>query len=94
MNKLEELLRTTQPTEEETKIYRKVEKHYQLNDLKDTLEEYMENGQFTEEEYEMACEHADIIIEKYNKFYGYDWQMVMAEAIRYALEYFEFDTIS
>lgn len=86
MTKLEELLEGTEFTKEEYQTYRKVEKHYQLEDLKYLLDLMLENNNITQEQYNKACDNADLIQEKYNKWLDYDWQMTMENAINYILE--------
>lgn len=81
MKNLNELLAETQYTNEEWQTYEKVEKNCQLKDLKFTLEDLLENGRLTQEQYDKAYENAGWIIEKYNKWLEYDWQLTMYEAI-------------
>ena len=85
MKNLKELLEETKYSNEEYKIYKKVEQHYQLEDLKYLLDDMLENDFLTQEEYDKACENADWIIEKYNKWVDYDWKDTMHNAINYIL---------
>lgn len=86
MNRLEELLEKTNYTQEEWNIYKKVEKNCQVEDLQCLLEEMLDDGDLTQDEYDTACENAGYIIEKYNKFLDYDWETAMKDAINYILE--------
>ena len=85
-NKLDELIKETAYSAEEWVIFRKVEKNNQLQDLKYLLDEMLENGELTQTQYDIACENADYIIEKYNKWLDYDWQNTMTDAIKYSIE--------
>lgn len=80
MNKLEELLKETDFTQEEWKIFRKVEKHNQLEDLKYV----MDLMDLTEEEKELIKENADIIIERLDKA-EHDWIEDFKNAIDYVI---------
>lgn len=71
MNKLEELIKETDYTQEEWNIHKKVERHNQLEE---------------KEQYEVACNKAEIIQEKFDKWLDYDWQTTMKDAIDYVLE--------
>ena len=86
MTKLEELLEETEFTEDEWRTYKKVDRHNQLEDLKYLLDLMLENNNITQEQYKKACDNADLIQEKYNKWLDYDWQMTMENAINYILE--------
>lgn len=86
MKNLKELLKETEYTNEEWKIHQKVEKHYQLCDLQYLLEDMLDQNEITQEEFDKACENADIIVEKYNKWLDYEWRETMKEAIDYILE--------
>lgn len=81
-NTLEKLLKETDYTQEEWNVFQKVEKNNQLQDLKYLLDEMLENGELTQTQYDIACENADYIIEKYNKWLDYDWQNTMINAIK------------
>lgn len=85
-NTLEKLLKETDYTQEEWNVFQKVEKNNQLQDLKYLLDEMLENGELTQTQYDIACENADYIIEKYNKWLDYDWQNTMTDAIKYTIE--------
>lgn len=86
MNKLEQLIKETDYTQEEWNIHKKVERHNQLEDLKYLLDLMLENNNITQEQYETVCENAEAIVEKYNKYDDYDWQITMKDAINYVLE--------
>ena len=86
MNKLEELINETVFTQEEWNIHKKVETNFQLQDLKYLLDIMLESGDISQEQYTTACENADTIVEKYNKYDDYDWQINMKDAIYYILE--------
>lgn len=87
MNALKKLLKETDYSAGEWAIFRKVEKNNQLQDLKYLLDEMLENDELTQTQYDIACENADYIIEKYNKWFDYDWQQTtMLDAINYVLE--------
>lgn len=81
MNKLEQLIKETDYTQEEWKIHQKVEKNCQLEDLQYLLDLMLEDEDITQEQYDMACENAGTIIEKYDKYDDYDWQATMENAI-------------
>lgn len=85
-NKLDELIKETDYSITEWKVFRKVEKNNQLQDLKYLLDEMLENGELTQTQYDIACENADYIIEKYNEWFNYDWQKIMTDAIKYVIE--------
>ena len=80
MNKLEELLKETDFTQEEWKIFRKVEKHNKLEDLKYV----MDLMDLTEEEKELIKENSDIIIERLDKV-EHDWIEDFKNAIDYVI---------
>lgn len=86
MNKLEELLEETNFTRDEYETYRKVQKHYQLYDMEDLLDEMWKFGKITKKEYETALSKADIIIYKYDKWLDYEWRQTMKDAIDYVLK--------
>lgn len=81
MNKLEELLKETDFTQEEWRIFRKVEKHNQLEDL----EYVMGLMDLTEEEKELIKENADIIIERLDKV-EHDWIEDFRNAINWVIK--------
>ena len=81
MNKLEELLKETDFTQEEWRIFRKVEKHNQLEDL----EYVMGLMDLTEEEKELIKENADIIIERLDKVEN-DWIEDFRNAINWVIK--------
>lgn len=82
MTKLEELLKETDFTQEEWKIYRKVEKHNRLEDLIYVAQ----NMDLTEEELAMVEDNADIIVERFDKTEeDSDWFTVMENAIRWVI---------
>ena len=85
-NTLEKLIEETDYSITEWAVFRKVEKNNQLQDLKYLLDEMLENGELTQTQYNIACENADYIIEKYNEWFNYDWQKIMADAIKYTIE--------
>ena len=85
MNNLKQLLEETRPTAEQYKIHKQVQKHYYLDDLQYLLDEMLEENEITQEEYDLACQEAKIIIEKYDKWLDYDWRNTMKEAIKYVL---------
>lgn len=76
------LLKNTEYTDKEWKIYQKVDKHNKLEDLADTLYEMLLNGTITKEQYRMALDNADYIIMLYEKNDNPDWQSTMKEAIK------------
>ena len=80
MNKLEELLKETDFTQEEWNTFKKVEKHNQLEDLVYV----MDLMDLTEEEKELIKENADIIIERLDKV-EHDWIEDFKNAIDYVL---------
>ena len=84
-NTLEKLIEETDYSITEWAIFRKVEKNNQLQDLKYLLDEMLENGELTQTQYDIACENADYIIEKYDD-YGTDWQTAMEAAIYFVTE--------
>ncbi len=81
MTKLEELLEGTEFTKEEYQTYRKVEKHYQLEDLLFVLNDKLRYNAITQEQYDYAVNNADAVIEKYNKWIDYDWFETMECAV-------------
>lgn len=85
-NTLEKLIEETDYSAGEWAVFRKVEKNNQLQDLKYLLDEMLENGELTQTQYNIACENADYIIEKYNELFNYDWQKIMTDAIKYVIE--------
>ena len=84
-NTLEKLIEETDYSAGEWAVFRKVEKNNQLQDLKYLLDEMLENGELTQTQYNIACENADWIIDKYND-YETDWQTAMEEAIYFVTE--------
>lgn len=85
-NTLEKLLKETDYSTTEWAVFRKVEKNNQLQDLKYLLDKMLENGELTQTQYDIACENADYIIEKYDEWFNYDWQRTMTDAIKYTIE--------
>lgn len=85
MTKLEELLKETDFTAEEWEIYRKVEKHNWLEDMYYVLNVMLEVEEITQEEYDLALENAQTIIEKYDKWLEYEWIDTMKDAIRWVI---------
>lgn len=85
MNKLEELLRETSYTSENWKVFRQVQRHNQLEDLKFLLEEMLENEEITQEQYNEAVEDAEWIVERFDKWLDYDWIRTMKDAIHYTI---------
>ena len=82
MTKLEKLLKETDFTQEEWKIYRKVEKHNRLEDLVYVAQ----NMDLTEEELAMVEDNADIIVERFDSTEeDGDWFTVMENAIRWVI---------
>lgn len=86
MNKLEQLIKETDYTQAEWEIHKKVETNCQLQDLKYLLDIMLKNEDISQEQYETACENAGTIVEKYNSYDDYDWQINMQNAIDYFLE--------
>lgn len=86
MKNLNELLEETEFTQDEWETYRKVQKNCQLQDLKYLLDIMLESEDISQEQYETVCENAEAIVEKYNKYDDYDWQINMKDAIYYILE--------
>lgn len=86
MNKLEQLIKETDYTQEEWNIHKKVETNCQLQDLKYLLDIMLESEDISQEQYETVCENAEATVEKYNKYDDYDWQINMKDAICYILE--------
>ena len=85
MNKLEKLFEETNYTKEEFSTYKKLEKHFALEDLKNTLDDKFANGYITKEDYIFACENADKIVDDYLEWVDADWQEIMAESIDHIL---------
>ena len=82
MTKLEELLEETDFTQEEWKIYRKVEKHNHLEDLMYVAQ----NMDLTEEELAMVEDNADIIVERFESTEeNGEWYSIMENAIRWVI---------
>lgn len=86
MSKLEQLIKETNYTQAEWETHRKVETNSQLQDLKYLLDIMLESEDISQEQYETVCENAEAIVEKYNKYDDYDWQINMKDAIYYILE--------
>lgn len=85
MNKLEELLKETEYSNEEWNTYLKVQKNNQLEDLQFILNEMLENEEISQEQYDEAVGEANWIIEKYNEWVDFDWSLTMKDAIRDAI---------
>ena len=82
MNKLEELLKETDFTQEEWKIFRKVEKHNRLEDLMYVAQ----TMELTKKEQSLVEENADIIVERFDKTEeDGDWFTIMENAIRWVI---------
>lgn len=86
MKNLNKLLEETEFTQDEWETHRKVETNCQLQDLKYLLDIMLESGDISQEQYETVFENAEAIVEKYNKYDDYDWQINMKDAIYYILE--------
>lgn len=91
MNKLEQLIKETDYTQAEWETHRKVETNCQLQDLKYLLDIMLESGDISQEQYTTACENADTIVEKYNKYDNYDWQINMQDAIQFIITNYKED---
>lgn len=87
MNKLEQLIKETDYTQTEWETHKKVEMNCQLQDLKYLLDIILKNEEISEEKYNLACENAEYIVEKYNSYDDYDWQINMQNAIDYVLDF-------
>ena len=85
MNKLQELLKETDFTQEEWKTFRKVVKHNQLEDLQYLLDEMLEEEEITQEQYNEAVEEAKWIIERFDSNLEYDWRTTMKYEIKNAI---------
>ena len=86
MNKLEELLKETDFTQEEWNTFKKVEKHNQLEDLQYLLDEMLEEEEeITQEQYNEAVEEAKWIIERFDSNLEYDWRTTMEYEIKNAI---------
>lgn len=85
-NTLEKLLKETNYTQEEWKTYKKLEKHFALEDLKNTLDDKLADNYITEEDYKLACKNADKVIDDYLEWVDTDWQETMNESIRYTID--------
>lgn len=86
MDILKELLQKTSYTSQEWLIFKKVERHNQLEDLQQMINEMLEDKKITLKQAIELHRNAGIIIEKYDKWLDYDWRETMKEAINYILE--------
>lgn len=86
MNKLKELLEKTEYTKDEWETYKKVQKNCQLQDMECLLDEMLEFGSISKEDYSTAKEKAELIISKYDKWFEYDWEETMRNAINWIIK--------
>ena len=80
-DKLTEILKETDFTQEEYQTFRKVLKHYQAEDLQYRLDEKLEYEDLTQGQYDRAVENAEEIIERYDETNNEDWFACMDNAI-------------
>lgn len=83
MKKLNELLEQNEITEEEERIFRKVQKRYYLEDLYSYIEEHKDN--YTKKQLQTIIDNAIIIVQRYSEHLGEDWWDTMNCAIDYVL---------
>lgn len=76
-----------EPSEFEEKIFRKVKRYYQLEDLQTMLSEDAEEdyGTWNEETHQKIKNKASTIINRYDDFLDYDWRTALKEAIDYVV---------
>jgi len=86
--KLDEEL-SREPSDFEEKIFRKVKRYYQLEDLQTMLDEDVESEYSTwdEETHQKIKENAPSIVNRYDDFLEYDWRTALKEAINYVVEW-------
>ena len=78
-----------EPSDFEEKIFRKVKRYYQLEDLQTMLDEDVEDEYSTwdEETHQKIKENAPSIVNRYDDFLEYDWRTALKEAINYVVEW-------
>lgn len=81
---LDKKLAETDYNEFEYKIYQKIKKHFQYEDLECVLND--EEGYMPKNEIDFYKNKADIIVEKYDDYLDYDWRSAMKDAINYTGE--------
>lgn len=79
---LDQRLAETDYSEFEYKIYQKVHRHFQYEDLETILDDD-ETDLFSGEEIEFYKNNADYIINEYDDYIEYDWRTAMLDAIDY-----------
>ena len=78
-----------EPSDFEEKIFRKVKRHYQLEDLQTILSEDAEENYDTwnAETHQKIKNKASSIINRYDDFLEYDWRIALKEAIDYVVKW-------
>lgn len=88
MQNLDEILKETEFTQDERKVWEKVEYNNRARDLEFILNDLLESGEMTKEQAEAAKQNADVILERYAKWNYCDWLSVMRDAINYVMGWF------
>ena len=78
-----------EPSDFEEKIFRKVKRYYQLEDLQTILSEDAEENYDTwnAETHQKIKNKASSIINRYDDFLEYDWRIALKEAIDYVVKW-------
>lgn len=82
MNKLDKFIDENCPTKEEIDIYRKVKLLYAAEDLKNVLDDMLEEEQISEHDYEKISNDFERVIGKYEDWNDADWYVILREVIR------------
>lgn len=82
MNKLDKFIDENCPTKEEIDIYRKVKLLYQAEDLKNVLDDMLEEENISEHDYEKISNDFERVIKKYEDWNDADWYVILREVIR------------
>lgn len=86
MSEIDELLKVTEYTQKEYEIYRKVQKHSDLLDLKEILERDLQSGKIGLKEYDRAVAFADEILDTYSENIYREWIQEMRNAINWVIK--------
>lgn len=82
MNKLDKFIDENCPTKEEIDIYRKVKLLYAAEDLKNVLDDMLEEEQISEHDYEKISNDFERVIKKYEDWNDADWYVILREVIQ------------
>ena len=81
MNKLDKFIEDNTPTKEEIDIYRKVKLLYVAEDLKNVLDDLLEECRISKGDYERIADMFEKVTEEYEDWLYVDWYTTMRDVI-------------